>query len=136
MISATEMKTAFPHVEAGVHPLGARVLVQLRMVRGRTDAGIVLVEDTRAFNKSLAQVAKVIELGPLAYRNRETMDRWPEGTWTEPGAYVRVPKYGGDRFERDIPDSKEETVIFCIFNDHEIIAKVDLEAFSAIDEIR
>lgn len=135
MISATDIATAFPDISCGVTPLGSRVLVQLRTVRSKTHAGIVLVEDTKAFNKSIAQVAKIVALGPLAYRNRDTLDRWPEGAWVEVGDFVRVPKYGGDRFERAIPGT-DDTAIFCIFNDHEIIAKVDTEAFSAIDEIR
>lgn len=135
MISATDFETAFPVIVPGVVPLGTRVLVQLRTVRSRTNAGIILAEDTKAFNKSIAQVAKVVALGPLAYRNRDTMDRWPEGEWVKIGDYVRVPKYGGDRFEREIPRT-DDTAIFCIFSDHEIIAKVDTEAFSAIDEIR
>ena len=135
MISASVLETAFPDVTPGVHPFGGRVLVQLRTVRSKTSHGIVLVEDTKTFNKSIAQLAKVIELGPLAYRSRDTMEPWPEGAWVEPGVYVRVPKYGGDRFEREIPGT-DETAVFCIFNDHEIICSVDPEAFSEIDEIR
>lgn len=135
MISATDISTAFPIVPCGVKPLGSRVLVQLRTVRNKTNAGLILVEDTKAFNKSVAQIAKIVALGPIAYRNRDTLDRWPEGAWVEVGDFVRVPKYGGDRFERAIPGT-DDTAIFCIFNDHEIIAKVDTEAFSAIDEIR
>jgi co-chaperonin GroES (HSP10) len=135
MISATDFETAFPEINPGVHPFGARVLVQLRTVRAKTSHGILLVEDTKTFNKSIAQVAKVIELGPLAYRNRETLVHWAEGAWVEPGAYVRVPKYGGDRFERMIPGT-DDTAVFCIFNDHEIICSIDPEAFTELDEIR
>jgi co-chaperonin GroES (HSP10) len=135
MISASDLNTAFPEIAPGIHPLGSRVLVQLRTVRSRTHAGIVLVEDTKTFNKSIAQVAKVVELGPIAYRNRSTLDPWPEGNWCEVGAYVRVPKYGGDRVERVIPGT-DDTAVFCIFNDHEIICSIDPEAFTEIDEIR
>ena len=80
MISASVLETAFPDVTPGVHPFGGRVLVQLRTVRSKTSHGIVLVEDTKTFNKSIAQLAKVIELGPLAYRSRDTMEPWPEVT--------------------------------------------------------
>ena len=66
MISASQLETAFPQIDPGVHPFGARVLVQLRTVRSKTHAGIVLVEDTKTFNKSIAQMAKVVELGPIA----------------------------------------------------------------------
>jgi co-chaperonin GroES (HSP10) len=114
--------------------MGSRVLVQLRTVREKTQGGIVLVEDTKAFNKSNTQLGKVVMLGPIAYCNRETARPWPEGVWARPGDFVRLPKYGGDRFERKIPGTSE-TAIFCLFSDHEIIAKVDPEAFEEIDEI-
>lgn len=135
MISASDMATAFPAINPGVKPLGARVLVQLRVVREKTNHGILLVQDTRDFNKSIAQIAKVVALGPLAYKNRDSMVEWPEGTWCRPGELVRVPRYGGDRMERVLPGT-EDTVIFCIFNDHEIIAKIDEESISEIDDIR
>lgn len=135
MISASDLATAFPMINPGVKPLGARVLVQLRVVREKTNHGILLVQDTRDFNKSIAQIAKVVALGPLAYKNRDSMVEWPEGTWCRPGELVRVPRYGGDRMERVLPGT-EDTVIFCIFNDHEIIAKIDEESISEIDDIR
>ena len=135
MISATDIETAFPDVPCAVNPLGSRVLVQLRTVRSKTHAGIVLVEDTKAFNKSIAQVAKIVALGPLAYRNRDTLDRWPEGSWVKVGDYVRVPRYGGDRFDPKIP-GPDDTATFCIFSDHEIIASVNIEAVQSIDDIK
>lgn len=134
MISASKLSEAFPEVEPGVHPLGTRVLVQLRTVRAKTAGGIVLVEDTKQFNKVTTQLGRVIRLGPIAFRNRETGQLWVEGVWARPGDYIRMPKYGGDRFDRKIPGT-DDTAIFCLFQDHEIIAKVDPEAFEEIDEI-
>lgn len=134
MIPASKLEEAFPDVAPGVYPKGARILVQLRTVTSRTKSGIVLVDDTKQFNKANTQMGKVLYLGPLAYRNRDTGNPWPEGVWIKPGDLVRVPKYGGDRFERVIPGS-EDTAIFCIFSDHEIIAQVDPEAFESLDEI-
>jgi len=134
MISAAKLEEAFPDVTPGVKPLGARVLVQLRTVRAKTVSGIVLVDDTRDFNKANTQLGKVIALGPIAFCNRETGKTWNEGVWAEPGQFVRIPKYGGDRFQRKIPGT-EETAVFCIFSDHELIARVDPEAFEELDEI-
>lgn len=134
MISAAKLEEAFPDVEPGVKPLGARVLVQLRTVRAKTVSGIVLVDDTRTFNKANTQLGKVIALGPIAFCNRETGKTWNEGVWAEPGQFVRIPKYGGDRFSRCIPDSEDEAV-FCIFSDHELIACVNPEAFEELDEL-
>lgn len=134
MISASDFEKAFPEVKHGIQPLGARVLVQLRTVRAKTTSGIVLVEDTKDFNKSVTQLAKVISLGPIAYCNRSTGEKWPEGMWISQGDLVRVPRYGGDRFEIPLNDS-DDTAILCLFNDHEIMAKIDASAFEKIDQI-
>lgn len=114
---------AFPLVEPGIAPLGGRVLVQLRRVANTTKSGIVLVEETKETVKWNNQVARVIALGPLAFRNRETRELWPEGAWIEVGDYIRVPRWNGDRHEVPVKDSNVP-VTFVVFNDHEIIAKV------------
>lgn len=134
-ISASELETAFPPVQPGVRPFGARVLVQLRTVREKTQGGLIIVEDTREFNKENTQLGKVYQLGPLAFRNRDTGQLWREGVWAKPGDYVRIPKWGGDRFKRVVPGT-DDTAIFCIFSDHEIIAGVDPEAFEELDEVK
>lgn len=134
MIAASKLVEAFPEVKPGVEPLGARVLVQLRTVRAKTASGLILASDTKDFNKANTQLGKVIQLGNIAFKNRNTAETWPEGAWVVVGDLVRVPKWGGDRFERAIPNT-EDTAIFCIFSDHELIAKVDAEAFEEIDEI-
>lgn len=134
MISASTLEEAFPSVDPGVHPLGTRVLVQLRTVRTKTSGGIILHDDTKEFNKATTQLGKVIRTGPISFRNRETGQLWPEGVWARSGDYIRLPKWGGDRFERKIPGT-EDTALFCIFQDHEIIARVDPDAFEEIDEI-
>ncbi len=134
MISASELEYAFPEVVPGVRPLGTRVLVQLRLVRKKTDSGIVLVDDTREFNRSITQLAKVVRLGPIAYCNRSTGERWPEGVWVKEGDLVRVPKHGGDRFNREVPGT-DETVVFAMFQDHEILSAVEPEVFSELDDI-
>lgn len=122
-----ELAWAFPSVDPGAFPLGGRILVQLRRTKKKTtDAGIILVEETKETEKWNNMVAKVIALGPLAFRHRDTMQPWPEGTWCEAGDYIRVPKWGGDRWEVPVQgeDKMEEKVLFAIFNDHEVIAKV------------
>ena len=134
MIPASTLEDAFPAVNPGVQPLGTRVLVQLRTVRTKTASGIVLVDDTKQFNKVTTQLGKVVNIGPIAFRNRENGQLWPEGVWARPGDFIRLPKYGGDRFERKIPGT-DDTALFCLFQDHEIIAKVDPEAFEELDEI-
>jgi co-chaperonin GroES (HSP10) len=121
-----DVRDAFPAVDPGATPLGARVLVQLRRSKKRTtNAGIILVEETKETEKWNNMVAKVIAIGPLAFKQRDTMEPWPEGSWCEVGDYLRVPKWGGDRWEVPIEDQPDEDpALFMILNDHEIIAKV------------
>jgi co-chaperonin GroES (HSP10) len=118
---------AFPSVEPGAKPLGGRILVQLRRTKKKTTgSGIILVEETKETEKWNNMVAKVIAIGPLAFKNRDTMESWPEGSWVVAGDYIRVPKWGGDRWEVKVPeeDVLEDAALFMILNDHEIIAKV------------
>jgi co-chaperonin GroES (HSP10) len=113
----------FPKVDPGALPLGGRVIVQYRRVKLKSAGGIILQDETRETEKWNTQVAMVVAVGPLAFKKRDTMEPWPEGTWADPGDFVRVPKYGGDRWEVGI-DGEEEPALFGIFNDHELIAKV------------
>lgn len=125
--SDADVAWAFPSVDPGAKPLGGRILVQLRRTKKKTsNAGIILVEETKETEKWNNMVAKVIAIGPLAFRNRDTNEPWPEGSWCEVSDYIRVPKWGGDRWEVPVEgeDELEEKALFMILNDHEIIAKV------------
>ena len=119
------VQEAFPDVDPGVVPLGARVLVQVRSVSLRTAGGIYLAPETREDKKWNTQVARVVALGPLAFCNRETGKPWTEGFWVRPGDFVRVPRWNGDRWEREIPGT-DEAVRFVMFNDHELIGKLTM----------
>ena len=118
---------AFPSVDPGAKPLGGRILVQLRRSKQKTtSAGIILVEETKETEKWQNMVAKVVEIGPLAFKHRDTMLPWPEGSWIEVGDYIRVLKWGGDRWEVPIEgaDEHEDPALFMVLNDHEVIVKI------------
>jgi co-chaperonin GroES (HSP10) len=123
---SAELAWAFPSVDPGAKPLGGRILVQLRRTKKKTSgSGIILVEETKETEKWQNMVAKVIFVGPLAFKHRDTMQSWPEGSWCEPGDFIRVPKWGGDRWEVEVPGQPDEDpALFAVFNDHEMIAKV------------
>lgn len=118
-----ELEEAFPKIDPGVQPYGSRVLVQIRTAKTKSKGGIILVDDTRETEKWNTQTAKVISKGPLAFKNRNTMQDWAEGQWCEPGEFVRVPKYGGDRWELKSPDGST-SAMFVIFDDLNIIGRV------------
>jgi len=122
-----EMAWAFPSVDPGAKPLGGRVMVQIRRSKKRTTkAGIVLVEETKETEKWNTQIGKVVDMGALAFRKRDSMEPWPEGAWCEIGDFIRVPKWGGDRWEVKVPgeDHSEDPALFIIINDHEVIGKI------------
>ena len=128
---------AFPTLDPLMAPYGARVLVQLRAVKEKvTSAGIYIPEETKETEKWNTMVGKVIAIGPLAFKMRETMQPWPEGAWAGVGDFVRVPKWGGDRWEVDFTDEQgaKGSALFTFFNDHELIGKItgdprDIKAF-------
>ena len=65
-------------------------------------------------------------MGALAFCKRDSMEPWPEGAWCKIGDFIRVPKWGGDRWEVKVPgeDYNEDPALFMIINDHEVIAKI------------
>ena len=128
---AESLAWSFPEVDAGVQPLGGRILVQLRRTKKKVGR-IILVDETKESEKWNNMVAKVVAIGPLAYKNRDNMEAWPEGSWIQVGDFIRVPRWGGDRWERPAPDQQEgeDPVLFAVFNDHEVISKVTCNPLS------
>lgn len=118
----------FPEVDPGVRPFGSRILVQIRAAKSVSRGGIIFTDTTKDTERDNTQVAKVLSVGPLAYKNRNTMQDWAEGQWCQAGEYVFVPKYGGVRFERKLPPGVEgfdEFVQFAIIDDLNVIGAVD-----------
>lgn len=118
----TNLEEAFPEVDPGVKPLGSRILIQVRSPETKSKGGIILTEgdkDTQYWNTT---VAKVISVGSLAFRNRNTQEPWPEGDWCQPGDFVRAPRYGGDRWKHT--DESGNTGYFCLINDLDVLASI------------
>lgn len=112
----------FPAVDPGIQLKGNRIVVQLRKAKDVSKGGIILVSDTKATEKWNEVIAKVVAVGPLAYRDLSTLETWPEGAWVEVGDLVRVIKYGGDRWA--VPHGDGE-VVFIILQDREVICSID-----------
>ncbi len=126
--STAELEAAFPPIDPGIRPFGSRVLVQIRTAKKVTAGGIILTDDAKDTEKWNTQIAKVIAKGPLAFKNRNTLEDWKEGHWCEPGDFVRVPKYAGDRFGIPFGDKvdgvQRDEAMFVIFDDLNIIGAV------------
>ena len=116
---------AFPAADAGVRPYGSRVLVQIRSPKKKSAGGIIIDTGSRDTEKWNTQIAKVVAIGPLAFHNRDTMQPWPEGAWAKVGDYIRVAKYGGDRWE--VPLEDNEAALFVMFNDLDLLGEVTVD---------
>lgn len=111
---------AFPSVDPELEVFGSRVLIQIRTPKTRSASGIILPEETRETELWNTQVAKVIAVGPGAFKNRDTMEEWPEGSWCKPGDFVRCPKHGGDRWEVLVPGTQNKA-LFAVVRDLDLI---------------
>lgn len=115
-----EISEAFPDVDPGFEPFGSRVIVQLRSVKEKTKSGIILTSESQDIEKWNTQIAKVRALGPLAFKNRESIKTWPEGEWCKVGDYVRIPKYNQDKWE---VLGENVAILFMLVNDIDLLAK-------------
>jgi len=123
----------FPVVEPGARPCGNQILVQLRTVSSKSSGGIVLVGETKDYNNGNTQLARVVKLGQIAYRDRNTGETWKEGAWASVGDIVITPRWGGFRFEIPIPGT-DDKAIFAIFEDFNIKLVVE-ENFEEFDQL-
>ena len=118
----TELE-CFPIIDPGVEVAGDRVLVQLRREKNTSKGGIILVDETKQTLRFNETVAKVIQIGPLAYKSPDTLEPWIEGPWCKVGDLVRTIKYGGDRFVIN-PDDGGAPVVFITLQAREIISRI------------
>jgi co-chaperonin GroES (HSP10) len=113
----------FPIIDTGIEVAGDRVLVQLRREKSTSKGGIILVDETRQTLRFNETVAKVIQIGPLAYKSPEDLSPWPEGNWCNVGDLVRTIKYGGDRFIVQ-PEDEGSPVVFITLQAREVISRI------------
>ena len=128
---------AFPEVDPGLVPFGSRILVQKRSPRTRLKSGLYVPDEVQETEFWNTQVAKVITLGPAAFKNRDTLEVWPEGEWCKKGTYVRVPKYGGDKWFVEVPEEEAqrtgvEKACFVLFNDLDMVGEITCDPMDVI----
>jgi co-chaperonin GroES (HSP10) len=97
--------------------------VQLRREKTTSKGGIILVDETKQTLRFNETVAKVVQIGPLAYKNLEDLSPWVEGPWCKVGDLVRTIKYGGDRFVVN-PEDGGAPVVYITLQAREIISKI------------
>lgn len=129
--SSGTLEEAFPDCDPNYEPLGSMVLVQVRAAKRTTGKKIAtddgrsieleLPNEVRATIQANTQVAKVLSHGSLAFCNRNTGQTWPEGAWVKPGEFIRIPRYGGDRWE--VPHG-DGVIMFVALRDLDIVGRV------------
>ena len=112
---------AFPAFDPGARPCGSRILVQLRSPRKKIGS-LFITDNAQETEKWNTQVARVVAVGPLAFKHRDSQKDWAEGAWCQPGDYVRFNKYIGDRW--DVQLSDDRTASFILINDLEVTAVI------------
>ena len=123
----------FPEIDPGIEVVGDRVLVQLRREKVTSKGGIILVDETKQTLRFNETVAKVINIGPLAYKSPDDLTPWPEGPWCNVGDLVRTIKYGGDRFVVQ-PDDDGAPVVFITLQAREVISRI--KSFEAAQKMK
>jgi co-chaperonin GroES (HSP10) len=102
------LEEAFPTCDPEHVPFGSRVLLQVKSAATRTASGLELTASDIETEHDNTKVAKVIAVGPGAFRNRETLELWPEGEWVKPGDFVRIGLYSGERWRKIAYTKKRE----------------------------
>jgi co-chaperonin GroES (HSP10) len=123
----------FPDIDHGINVVGDRVLLQLRREKATSKGGIILVDETRQTLRFNETVAKVRQIGTLAYKSPDTLEPWIEGAWCQVGDLVRTIKYGGDRFVVN-PDDNGAPVVFITIQAREIISRI--KSFEAAQKMK
>ena len=123
----------FPDIDPGIEVAGDRVLVQLRREKNTSKGGIILVDETKQTLRFNETVAKVRQIGPLAYKSPDNLEPWIEGPWCKEGDLVRTIKYGGDRFVVN-PDDDGAPVVFITIQAREVISRI--KSFEAAQKMK
>lgn len=97
-----DMAEVYPDAIPGLLPVGYMLLCQIaspgKKIKLANGKIIWMSDETQDANKYNSQTAVVRAMGPVAFKTRDTMIAWPEGSWCTPGMFIRTPLYGGDRF--------------------------------------
>lgn len=119
-VSDKSIEEMFPFIDPEFKPFGHRVIVQIRRVVAKTSSGIILSAGSKEEEAYNGTVAKLVSVGPLAFKKRNDGEPWPEGVWAKPGDYVKVPRWGGDRWSVDLHDGLEP-VMLAVLSDVDLI---------------
>lgn len=104
--------------DTGVIPTGYRVLVEIPQKDEKTAGGIYLPEVVKKQEEIASLCARVLELGPLAYKDPDKFGPDLE-PWCQPGDYIIMAAYSGTRIK--VPGRLTE---YRLINDDSVCAVV------------
>lgn len=120
---------AFPAVDPGESPYGSLVLVQMKRPALKTKGGIALTGNDAQTEYDNTKVAKVLRLGPVCFRNRETGAAWPEGAWFKEGDYIRLSQHNVRSWSVPVPGTrgigKEERIVLGYIDELHVQGRVE-----------
>ena len=146
--TSEELKQFFPDVNIDMEPVADIICCQIKMPK-RKMGSIILVDEAKDYDRWNTMVAKVVKLGPLAFKDAVEMESgiisslkkianwflpkkyqlkcelkdWIEGKWADVGDYVVIPKYGSVKFAVKV-DGYEDKCLFAFLRCKDIRAKI------------
>jgi chaperonin GroES len=94
-------------------PMGWKILIQPNQIKQQTKGGILLPSQAKDNEAYLTAHGTVAAIGELAYRDRNTGERWKQQTTPKAGDRVTYGKYAGQKLVIN-------GVRFLLLNDDEI----------------
>lgn len=93
----------FPHAETRWQPTGQTVIVQLRKVSDKIGSTGLLYrpQQDQALAQETEVFAKLLKVGPLAFRRPEDGEYYPGAPWAKPNDLVRIRHYNFDKLPAD-----------------------------------
>lgn len=119
----------FPDVKPGLMPLGSMIVLQERRALKRRGS-ILLAADTSDADQAKTPVARVVALGPVAFREWKGGQMWEGGPWAKPGDYVIVPRISDMKWKRPAPDGDEDAIFRMVLDKHCYCQVVDFDLVS------
>ena len=77
--------------------MGWKILIQPNQTKSKTKGGIILPSKAKESEAYLTAHGEVLAIGELAYRDRNTGERWRMNTKPQVGDKVTYGKYAGQK---------------------------------------
>lgn len=108
--NSKELEECFPDVTIDMEPVADLICCQVKMPKEKIGS-IILTDIDKDYDRWNTMIARVVKMGPVAFKDPDTLKPWPEGQWVYIGDYVVIPKYGSVKFAKTISGRQDK----CLF---------------------